>query len=184
MNREQVLQQLSAHRAFDTHEEQMRRRIAGFVTAHELFHSRTLAIGHLTASAWILDETYSHALLLHHGKLHKWLQPGGHVESDPDMQTAAWREAREESGLHKVRPVFNDIFDVDVHAIPARPGEPAHDHYDIRFLFTADRSAPLTLSSESKSLAWVALERIAEMTPEESVLRMVRRTERLKRLAR
>lgn len=184
MNREQVLQQLSAHRAFDAHEEQMRRRIAGFVTAHELFHSRALAIGHLTASAWILDETYSHALLLHHGKLHKWLQPGGHVENDPDLQTAAWREACEESGLRDVRPVFADIFDVDVHAIPARPGEPEHDHYDIRFLFTADKSSPFVISSESKSLAWVALERITELTQEESVLRMVRRTERLKRPVR
>ena len=38
-------------------------------------------------------------LLIHHRKLDKWLPLGGHIELEEDPETAALREAREESGL-------------------------------------------------------------------------------------
>ena len=38
-------------------------------------------------------------LLIHHRELNKWLPIGGHIELDEDPETAALREAREESGL-------------------------------------------------------------------------------------
>ena len=38
-------------------------------------------------------------LLIHHRNLNKWLPVGGHVELDEDPETAALREAKEESGL-------------------------------------------------------------------------------------
>jgi 8-oxo-dGTP pyrophosphatase MutT (NUDIX family) len=38
-------------------------------------------------------------LLIHHRKLDKWLPLGGHIELDEDPETAALREAKEESGL-------------------------------------------------------------------------------------
>ena len=82
------------------------------------------------------------------------------------------REAREESGLEDIRPVSAAIFDVDVHPIPARGGEPRHLHYDVRFLLEADSDAPLVISSESKDLAWVALADMAQVTTEQSIARM------------
>ena len=176
MNREQTLQLLDNHQPADAHEAQMLDDIKTFVRQYDNFHSRQQLAGHLTGSAWVISEDRSHALLTYHGKLDLWVQLGGHCEEDADMLSAAWREAREESGLANVRPLSDRIFDVDVHAIPASPKEPAHFHYDIRFLFEADRTAPLVVSSESKDLAWVEMEKIAELTSEESVLRMVRKT--------
>jgi 8-oxo-dGTP pyrophosphatase MutT (NUDIX family) len=38
-------------------------------------------------------------LLVHHRRLGKWLPLGGHIELDEDPETAALREAKEESGL-------------------------------------------------------------------------------------
>jgi 8-oxo-dGTP pyrophosphatase MutT (NUDIX family) len=38
-------------------------------------------------------------LLVHHRKLDRWLPLGGHIELDEDPETAALREAKEESGL-------------------------------------------------------------------------------------
>jgi len=156
----------------------MLRLITGFVERHERFYDRTFEQGHVTGSAWIVDELGEHALLVHHGRLNLWVQPGGHVEDDADMLSAAWREAREETGLRDVRPVSEDIFDVDVHTIPASGKEAQHLHYDIRFLFAADRAAPLVVSSESKDLMWVPLARIAEVTREESIRRMALKTAR------
>src|SRR5881394_2368052 len=41
-------------------------------------------------------------LLIHHRKLNSWLPLGGHIELDEDPETAAVREAKEESGLDVV----------------------------------------------------------------------------------
>ena len=177
MNQSAVLQLLKAHQAFDHNEQQMLESITAFVSEYDNFYSRELSIGHITASAWIVDESQSHALLLHHGKLNKWLQPGGHIEDDADILAASIREAREETGVD-VNPHSEKIFDVDIHEIPARLSEPAHFHYDIRFLLIADMTAPLLVSSESKDLAWVDLSDIETLTQEESVLRMARKIKR------
>lgn len=176
MNRDLTLQLLDAHQPADEHEAQMLADIKQFVQSYDNFHSRQQLAGHLTGSAWVISEDRSHALLTYHGKFDCWVQLGGHVDDDADMLSASWREAREESGLENVTPLSDQIFDVDVHAIPANPKEPAHFHYDIRFLFAADRTVPLVISNESKDLAWVEIEKIAELTAEESVLRMVRKT--------
>lgn len=176
MNKDLTLQLLDNHQPADAHEVSMLEDIKAFVRGYDNFHSRQQLAGHLTGSAWVISEDRSHALLTYHGKFDCWVQLGGHVEDDADMLSAAWREAREESGLENVTPLSDQIFDVDVHAIPANQKEPAHFHYDIRFLFAADRSVPLVISNESKDLAWVEIEKIAELTAEESVLRMVRKT--------
>ena len=176
MNRAELLTQLRAHLPVDARERAMLKQITDFVIGAENCFDRNLRDGHLTGSAWIIDHDRSHALMTHHAKIGAWVQLGGHVEDDPDMLSAAWREAREESGLINARPISDHIFDVDVHEIPETPKEPAHLHYDIRFLFEADRNAELTITAESKSLQWIALGEISKITREESVLRMVRKT--------
>lgn len=179
MNRPELIAQLQAHLPIDEHERAMTERLTAFVEAHDNFYARELLVGHLTGSAWIIDRERQHALLTHHRKLNLWVQLGGHVDADASMHNVALREAREESGLHDVRFISENIFDIDIHAIPARRDEPAHYHYDVRYLFEADRNAPLIVSSESKELAWVALNEIERLTQEESVLRMVRKTKAL-----
>ena len=157
----------------------MRDRLVAFVEAHDDAFERALLVGHVTASAWIVDRARTRALLTHHRKLGKWLQLGGHADGDPDVRRAALREAREESGLRSLRFAGPAIYDVDVHAIPARPGEPAHAHFDERFAFEADADEPLVVSAESRELAWVPLASLAEYGADESVLRLARKTEAL-----
>jgi 8-oxo-dGTP pyrophosphatase MutT (NUDIX family) len=169
--------ELARHQPFDRHELEMLKRISAFVGEHADCFERSLLAGHVTGSAWVLDETRKYALLIHHAKLGKWLQPGGHCDGDADVLRVAMREAREETGVTTIVPLLNGaIFDVDAHDIPARGNVPAHVHYDIRYALEADRSAPLQISAESKDLRWVALDRIAELNTDESVLRMVRKT--------
>jgi 8-oxo-dGTP pyrophosphatase MutT (NUDIX family) len=179
MNQDSILHQLRRHHPSDEREAAMNLEIEQFVLRHERCYDRELTIGHLTASAWVLDRERRHALLTHHRKLDLWVQLGGHIENDADLLSAAWREAREESGLVGVQPIHDRIFDVDIHEIPERKDEPKHFHYDIRFVFRADLNSPLTVSLESKNLAWVALEQIPALTREESILRMIRKTETL-----
>ncbi len=180
MHRNSLLTKLNNYHPADAHEQQMRRRIVEFVEAHPNCFDRSLLIGHITASAFIVNHNRTHTLLTHHHKLEKWLQLGGHSDGNSDTLNVALREAREESGLKSVRTVSEEIFDMDVHEIPAGKNEPAHFHYDIRFLFEADETEPLTVTNESKDLAWIALDNITDYTTEESLLRMVRKIKTVK----
>jgi len=166
-------QALRAHQAVDEMEAAHLRRIIDFVNQFPNCCSRELTIGHVTASSWIIDHTQTHALLTHHRKLDRWLQLGGHIESDDDILNAALREAREESGLHHIEPVNEAIFDIDIHLIPARKSEPEHDHFDIRFLFKASRDDQLSISDESHDLRWFAVAELQSMPFDASIKRMI-----------
>ena len=133
--------------------------------------------GHVTGSAVVLDAEGTSMLMTHHAKLGRWLQLGGHSDGDSDPLAVACREAAEESGL-SVAPVREDVLDLDVHAIPARGGDPAHFHYDVRFVLRLERPGPLAATHESLALKWVRLDSIETVTREESILRMVRKLER------
>lgn len=178
MHREAVLELLRQHaaRALDGREAAMTAETIRFVEAHADCLLRSCVPGHLTGSGWIVSPDRARTLLTHHHKLDKWLQLGGHADGDGDLLAVAMREAREESGLTRVRAVSAEIFDVDRHWIPPRKSEPGHYHYDVRFLIEADPAEPLAITSESKDLAWVELTRVAALNPEESMLRMVRKT--------
>jgi 8-oxo-dGTP pyrophosphatase MutT (NUDIX family) len=165
-----------AAKGLDAYEAAMVADTIAFVEAHEDCLLRTCAPGHLTGSAWIVDATRTRTLLTHHRKLDKWLQLGGHADGDPDLLAVAFREANEESGLTRVRAVSVEPFDVDRHRIPARGSEPEHFHYDLRFMIEADRAEALTVTSESKDLAWVEVAQVTALNPEESMARMVRKT--------
>ncbi len=175
-SRARLLDELRAYAPADAREAAMRERLLAFVAAQPDAFERSLAAGHVTASAWIVDPARTRALLVHHRKLGKWLQPGGHADGDPDVRAAALREAREESGLTSLRFASDAIYDLDVHAIPARPGEPAHEHFDVRFAFEADPAEPLVAGAESHALAWVALGGLPAYGADESVLRLARKT--------
>ena len=175
MHRNLLLRQLHSYRPADGHETEMLGRITAFVEANPDCFERSQLTGHITASALIVNKERTRTLMTHHHKLNKWLQLGGHADGDPDPLHTAMREAEEESGLKTIVAVSENIFDVDVHPIPARENEPAHFHYDIRFLFEADDSQELTITAESKELAWIPLKEIETFTMEESILRMVRK---------
>lgn len=147
-----------------------------FVEQHRDCAERSLKIGHLTGSAWIVDAARKRTLLTHHRKLNRWLQLGGHADGELAPLAVALREAREESGLTRLKVVSESLFDVDRHRIPARGEEPEHWHYDLRFLVEADPEEPLQISSESHDLAWVELARVTDYSREESLARMVRKT--------
>ena len=180
MHRRPLLNKLREYRPYDRHERDMYETLVRFVETESECFQRSLQTGHVTGSAWIVDPGRSRALLTHHHKLDRWLQLGGHADGDNNVLRVALREAHEESGLARVSPVSEDIFDVDVHPIPARDAEPRHLHYDVRFLLEADADAPLVVSSESKDLAWVSLSDIEQITAERSIARMVAKTLKLR----
>jgi len=170
-----LIRLLEAHVPRDDTERRHLAHTLDFVGRTPACTSRLTLEGHVTASAWILSPDRRAALLTHHRKLDRWLQPGGHVEDDPSIQAAAVREAREESGILALALADPAIFDVDVHLIPARKGEPDHFHFDLRFLIHSG-TRDFAVGEESIDLAWVELASLARDETDPSILRMVRKS--------
>jgi len=133
---------------------------------------RTCAPGHFTGSAWVVSADGERALLMHHRKLGIWVQPGGHADGDGDLASVALREAEEETGLRGLR-IEGGIFDLDRHLIPPRGNDPAHFHYDVRFVVRAGADERFVVNEESHALAWRPVrESASDSRADESVRRM------------
>lgn len=174
IDRSWLIQALEQYSTFDNLEATFQQDTLAFVKSQSDCFSRSLAIGHITASAWIINEENTQALLIHHKKLDRWLQPGGHIEEgDSSVLNAALREAQEESGLKALRPLLDTPFDIDIHAIPTNKKEAGHLHYDIRFLLQASHHAALEISHESNDLRWFSYADIRALQAGPSIERMI-----------
>lgn len=185
MHRRPLIDLLTRYLAAWPGERELVDRFRAFVNTHADCLLRSCVPGHITASCWILDPEGRRVLLTHHRKLDRWLQLGGHVDGEAEVERAALREAQEESGMAEFAfvPWWENVgcagrlvpLDLDVHPIPARGSEPRHDHWDVRFLLRAGPGQDLTMSDESNDLRWFAFADLASATTEESVLRLQRK---------
>jgi len=179
LHRKPVLAQLEAYLARHPDERIAVDHVRQFVRANPDCFLRSCRDGHVTGSAWILSSDRTQFLLTHHRKLGLWLQLGGHADGDPDPAAVALREAREESGMRDfalaVLGAEPAPFDVDVHRIPATRDDPAHLHFDLRYLFVAAPGQSLEVSGESHDLRWFPCARALEVLDDESLLRMARK---------
>lgn len=150
-------------------------RLLEFVLQTPDCFERSHAAGHITGSAWLVNPDGNKSLLTLHRKLKLWVQPGGHADGDPDVLRVALREAQEESGIGGLRALSADIYDIDIHVIPARPltGEPEHLHYDVRYLLQAPHEQ-YAISDESDALGWFDEQELNHLTPpaDDAVLRL------------
>jgi len=180
MHRQPLLNLLRQHQPTDAHERAMTDATIAFVGQHPDCFKRSLLIGHITASALTVSPDRQRVVLIHHRKLNRWFQPGGHADGIPDVATVAMQEAREETGLTSLRFVhklgqLSAVFDVDVHTIPARADVPEHLHYDIRFLLEADPAEPFRENHETIGIRWFSPETATQSADSESVARMIRK---------
>ena len=168
---------LRAYLAAGTEQIAQCQQFEAFAASHADVYHRTHPPGHFTASAWLVSKDGACVLLTHHKKLGRWLQLGGHADGDLDLANVALREAEEESGLTGLT-IIPEIFDLDAHDIPARgvvgaPNyEPAHIHWDVRFVVRAS-AEDFLVSEESLALSWVDIAALArDVNADASLVRM------------
>src|SRR5262249_25679492 len=126
----------------DERERAFRERMLALCDSPEPFSRTAFTPGHFTASAFVLSPDRRRLLVVFHRKLGRWLQPGGHIEPvDASIIDAARREVEEETGVHGTIAAASGVFDIDVHDIPARRDEAAHEHFDLRVLLVAPEVA-------------------------------------------
>jgi 8-oxo-dGTP pyrophosphatase MutT (NUDIX family) len=184
MHRQELLGLLNRHKTRFIEEASYITRAGKFVEQHpDCFHC-DLWPAHVTGSAWVVSPDRSQVLMMHHRKHDQWFQPGGHADGDADILRVALRETSEETGLDpsRVRLLGEDVFDVDIHAIPASHRGPQHEHIDIRFLVEIDNSLPVPGNDESHQVLWVNLADVPRYNNNRSTYRMLEKTRRLRHM--
>ncbi len=140
-------------------------------TARDPTDRDCFAPGHVTASAFVVDPGLERVLLVHHDKLDRWVQPGGHVEiTDIDHQSAARREVAEECGITDLTTL--GVVDLDIHDFPRRGETPAHLHFDLRWAFRSHHHL-IGAGDGVRGVRWASFDEATTM--EESIARPVRR---------
>src|SRR5258708_36193523 len=131
---------LASHQPADEEEATDLARIRAFVARHHAPCDRRIREGHLTASAVVVSAAGDGVLLLHHRKLERWLQPGGHGDpGETRGEQVALREALEETGIAglALHPAAPRPSHVDLHDIPAPRTPPPPAPPDLRYLLRA-----------------------------------------------
>jgi len=103
---------------------------------------------HVTASGIVVG---TRGVLLHrHRRLHRWMQPGGHLDGAEWPADAARRECDEETGLTVRHPATGPLLvHVDVHE-----AADDHTHLDLRYLMIGPDADPAPPPGESQEVAW------------------------------
>jgi 8-oxo-dGTP pyrophosphatase MutT (NUDIX family) len=180
-----LLEDLGAYPAADERERASLERMMRFVNATATPFDRANPEGHITGSAVVARADGSAFLLVHHRKLDRWLQPGGHCDPmDGGVLGTALREAQEETGVGDLVPALEGRpFDVDVHPIPAKDGEPPHLHYDIRYLVTSSEEMGEPAVDEVNDAGWFGLDEALAMGIDESLARCLKKAKAILRRA-
>lgn len=140
------------------------KRLSAQIKNGEKLNDRRNFNGHITGAGIVLSPDKSQILLIYHKTFQKWLQPGGHWESDDeaDPLQAAIRETKEETGLvgieympvDKAAPLVP--IDVETHRISSwsKQYEPNHWHHDFRYVFVAADTALVHQEDEVSAASW------------------------------
>ncbi|MCY3572994.1 MAG: NUDIX domain-containing protein [Chloroflexi bacterium] len=178
-----ILRLLDRHSPADAKEAHDIQRIRQLVHERHDILSARCQVGHITASALIIDCASGRILLHFHRKLKRWLQVGGHLETgESDPALAALREAREETGLPDLVfcPQAAMPLDIDVQNIPARADMPAHLHLDFRYLLATRHPQALAPEpGESAQFRWLTVQGTLAMGAalDSSLRRLLRKAE-------
>jgi 8-oxo-dGTP pyrophosphatase MutT (NUDIX family) len=155
--RADTLRVLQGWPSVDAEQEHLRLAYVDFVNSYGNSVDRSCRVGHVTASGLLVDSTSGEVLLTLHARIGRWLQLGGHIESDTDssLLEAALRECREESGIDSltIDPV---PLRLDRHEVPCSDGHGGRStlhHWDIQFLVMTNNRSHV-ISDESTDLAW------------------------------
>ena len=123
---------------------------------------RSDPIAHMTASAWIVNRERTKVLMVYHRIYDSWSWTGGHADGEKDLLAVALREAREETGLRKVRAVSEEIYSLEVLTVDGHEKRgayvPSHLHLNVSYLLEADEDEELQVCEEENSgVKWFAL---------------------------
>lgn len=183
-----LIKELQVYQPRYRQEEADQRRIINDLQLYDDIYFRKNEIAHMCASAWIINEFCTKALMVYHHIYDSWSWCGGHCDGEEDMIATAYREGLEETGLKELTLVSEHILSIEVLPVKAhiKKGKAilAHEHLNITYLFLARESDSIHHKpDENCAVKWIAFDKIDTYVKEEHMLMIYHKLiERAKRM--
>lgn len=170
--------QIRDFKPWNEQEQQDREVLLGWLDCGVDIATRNNPAGHLTASAWVVSPDRRYVLMAYHNLYDSWAWLGGHADGELDLQAAAAREAREESGIHTVKPLMNGPISLEILTVDGHEKKgnyiSSHLHLNLTYLFEAEMDQALTAKpDENSGVAWIPVEEIAQRSTEPWFVRRI-----------
>ncbi len=171
-----LLQQLEAYQPVNEQEQADKQLILSCLKHNEAATlTRENKVAHLTASGFVVNETFDKVLMVYHHLFKSFTWTGGHADGDANLLNVAMKEACEETGIKDVKPLTHEIVAID--ALPVwrhmKRGEfiSSHLHLNATYLLVADESQPLTIKADENSdVSWINIDEIEKYCTEPDML--------------
>lgn len=155
--------QVEMYQPYNQQEEKDRTQILKWIDSGMDILTRNNTTAHLTASAWVVNPDHTKVLMVYHNIYDSWSWMGGHADGESDLLATAIREVKEESGIHDVRPLTEDIFSLEVLTVDGhvKRGEyvSSHLHLNITYLLEADDQQEVHMKEDENSgVKWFRLD--------------------------
>lgn len=152
-------------------EERDKAVILAFLDSSPDAFERSNLIGHMTASAWVVNPKRDKVLMVYHKIYDSWAWTGGHADGDTELAAVALREVREETGVSSARIISDGIFSLEILTVDGheKRGEyvPSHLHMNVTYLIEADDGDALKICEEENSgVQWFSPEEALEASTE------------------
>lgn len=166
-----LLEEIRLYQPYTDKETREKNQIIGFVEQNPDCLTRGNEIAHLTASAWVVNPERTKVLMAYHKIYDSWAWLGGHADGNADLLEVAMKEACEEAGLKKVRPVTPEIFSLETLTVDGhvKRGQwvPSHLHLNLTYLLEATEEEMLAVNEEENSgVAWFTFEEALKASKE------------------
>ncbi|WP_416888023.1 NUDIX hydrolase [Muricoprocola aceti] len=158
-----LTEQIRSYQPMNEQEERDKELILHCLETEKNIFTRQNRLAHMTASAWIVNPERTKVLMAYHNIYHSWSWLGGHADGETDLLKVALKEAREESGIHHVKPVSEQIYSLEVLTVDGhvKRGEyvSSHLHLNVTYLLQAEETDVLHIKEdENSNVGWFSLE--------------------------
>ncbi|WP_124065408.1 NUDIX hydrolase [Clostridium sp. E02] len=136
--------------------------ILRFLMERDSVYFRENQAAHISTSGWILNQTHDRILMAYHNIYNSWAWTGGHADGETDLLSVAIREAKEETGIVTVKPLFEEPFSIEVLTVDGHEKKgkyvSSHLHLNITYLLEADdRERTQKKEDENSAVDWFSI---------------------------
>ena len=133
--------------------------------------TRDNEIGHFTSSCWIVNKDKTKVLMVYNNIYDSWSWTGGHADGESDLLKVSLKEAKEETGLVNVNPLYEDIFSIEVLGVDGhmKNGKyiSSHMHLNRTYLLSADENEVTHIKADENSdVKWFELDEAVKVSNE------------------
>ena len=127
--------------------------------------------GHFTSSAFVINKERTKILMIYHKIYNSWAWTGGHSDGNSDLLNVAIKEAKEETGIKKVNPIFKNMYSLEIITVDGHEKRGkyvgSHVHLNITYLLEADENEEIHIKEDENSgVKWVPINEILNETSE------------------